>query len=164
MANPFVGEVRIFGFNFAPQNWANCDGSLMQISQNTVLFDLIGTTYGGDGRSTFALPDLRSRIPIHFNSQFVVGATGGTETVTVTQGQLPSHSHMLQASTTAATTTSPVNGVFAETPGLDVYATEDALVSSTTTGTGDSFPHDNMMPFVVVTYAIALFGVFPSQN
>jgi microcystin-dependent protein len=153
------------GWNFAPSGWAFCDGSLMAISQNTTLFTLIGTTYGGDGQSTFALPDLRGRLPIHQGNTFTIGQSLGTETVTLTTSQIPGHSHPLQASISGATAADPTGQTFAASS-LDVYVppTSVALTNDVTTSTGGGQSHDNRMPYLCITFVISLFGVFPSQN
>lgn len=169
MSSPFVGEIRMGGWNFAPSNWAFCDGSLMAISQNPTLFQLIGTIYGGDGQNTFALPDLRGRLPVHQGSasfgSFPIGLFAGTETVTLLTQQIPGHSHLLQASISGATSTDPTGQTFAASS-LDVYVPPTALASmnDVTTSTVGGQPHDNRMPYVCITFVISLFGVFPTQN
>ena len=172
MSNPFVGEIRMFGGNFAPVGWAFCDGSLLSIAENEVLFVLIGTTYGGDGQSTFALPDLRGRVPIHQGqgpglSNRTLGEITGTEAETITVNQLPAHSHALNASTAPANAgASPGNGVLATASATKLYGT----VSGGSTMSpqmlpvlGGSQPHNNMAPFLAVNFIISLFGIFPSQ-
>ncbi|BDI33581.1 tail Collar domain-containing protein [Capsulimonas corticalis] len=165
MSEPYIGEIRLVGFSFAPVGWAFCDGSLQSIAENTTLFQIIGTTYGGDGQNTFALPNLQGRVPIHQGNGFVIGQIAGSETVTLTSQQLPSHKHALAASTGAATSTSPANANLAAS-GIDVYISPTSPVSTTTSSTaaGGGQPHENMMPFTCINYIIALFGVFPSQN
>jgi microcystin-dependent protein len=163
MADPFIGEIRMFGGTFAPLGWAFCDGRLLPIDQNPALFTLIGTTYGGNGTTTFALPDLRGRLPLHFGSGFVQGQIAGTETVTLTAAQNPTHNHTVSAQTNANANT-PANGVY----GGGVTSIYRAAPSSTMNGamvrsTG-GLPHDNLMPFLVVNFIIALEGIFPSQN
>ena len=166
MATPFIGEIRLVGFNFAPQGWAFCDGSILPISGNDVLYILIGTTYGGDGVNTFALPDLRGRVPVHQGSGFVLGQAAGAETVTLTTNQLPSHSHVLQGSTDGGTSIDPTGNVLATTSTTKVYSapTSPVTMTSTTTSAGGSQPHNNMQPFLCASFIISLFGVFPSQN
>ncbi|MGY4396801.1 microcystin-dependent protein [Sphingomonas sp. UYAg733] len=180
MSQPFVGEIRMFGGNFAPAGWAHCDGSLQPISENETLFQLIGTTYGGDGQETFALPDLRGRLPIHQGagsglSNYVIGESAGTESVTLTLNQIPAHSHTLAASTTPATLPSPTNAVpgtvnpTASSYSMYVVPGTSTLVQAPMAATsispqGGSQPHENRMPALAVTYIISLFGVFPSQN
>jgi microcystin-dependent protein len=166
MSQPFIGEIRMFGGNFAPVNWAFCNGQTLAIAQYDALFALIGTTYGGDGQSTFNLPDLRGRVPIHQGSGFVIGQLAGSEAVTLITAQIPAHSHTVAALGTA-NATSPANAVYGGN-------TSDAIYTSNTPGTamnngvvssgGSSQPHDNMMPFGVVSFIICLNGIFPSQS
>jgi microcystin-dependent protein len=165
MANPFVGEIRMFGGNFAPQGWMTCDGQLLPISQNTALFALVGTTYGGDGVSTFALPDLRGRLPIHQGNGYIQGQNGGVETATLTLNQIPNHTHTLTGSTDAAASRSLTGNVPANStrPVYGTNATTTFAPSALTTA-GGSQPHDNNQPYLCVTFIIALDGVFPSQN
>jgi microcystin-dependent protein len=166
MSSPFIGEIRMFGGNFAPQGWAFCDGSLLPISENDALFNLIGTTYGGDGQSTFALPDLRSRIPLHVGPGFALGQSGGAETVTLTTSQIPAHTHVPQGNSGAGTQSSPGNGVWAQST-LDQFSSSAPTVSMAPAAlglNGGSQPHDNMMPFLAVNFILSLFGIFPSQT
>jgi microcystin-dependent protein len=166
---PFLGEIRLFGGNFAPRGWAMCNGQLLAISQNSALFALLGTTYGGDGQSTFALPDLRSRIPIHVGPGFAQGQVAGTESVSLTAQTLPAHSHIASAATNG-TTDSPVGGFPATDPAGNVAqfktnTTANATMNSAAIkNAGGGQPHANIQPILVVTYIIALEGVFPSQN
>jgi microcystin-dependent protein len=165
MSSPFVGEIRMFAGNFAPVGWAFCDGSLLSISQNPTLFQLIGTTYGGDGQTTFALPDLRSRVPVHVGPGFALGQTGGEETVTLTVSQLPAHSHVPQANGNAGTQSSPAGGVWAG--GVSRYtntAPSVGMAPAALGAAGGSQPHDNMVPFLVINFILSLFGTFPSQS
>jgi microcystin-dependent protein len=168
MAEPFVGEIRMFGGNFAPVDWALCNGQLMAISQNEALYTLIGTTYGGDGVQTFGLPDLQGRIPIHQGPGFIMGQKSGEETVTLNIQQIPTHSHAPQANTSATgndPTNSVVAGVATAPPSWFATGAPSLNLASNFLGTtGGSQPHDNMMPYLVVNFIIALFGVFPSQN
>jgi len=173
MGQPFVGEIRMFGGNFAPAGWAMCNGQTIPISQNDTLFTLIGTTYGGDGQETFQLPNLQSRIPIHMgqNQQtgttFTLGQAAGAETVTLTTQQLPNHNHALVASTGAATAASPKDNILAASPTISPFVKDIAgpqLVATAVQQTGGSQPHDNMMPYLVITFIISLFGIFPTQN
>jgi microcystin-dependent protein len=168
MSQPYVGEIRLFGGNFAPAGWMFCNGQLLPISQYDTLFNLIGTTYGGDGQTTFALPDLRGRVPVHQGAGFTLAQTGGTETVTLITAQLPAHSHPAVASSGAASQASPANGSWTANSTLKPYAAGSAatsLMAGTNVGPfGGSQPHDNMLPYVAVTYIISLFGVFPSQT
>lgn len=176
MSEPFVGEIRMVGFNFAPRGWAFCDGSLLAISQNDALFSLIGTIYGGDGVNTFALPDLRSRLPMHQGqgpglSSTVIGQRAGVETVTLTTPQIPSHSHAMQATSTAGTSSSPSGGYPAAVPGIAHYQNVAGGVPATTamnagaiTAAGGSQPHENRQPAQCVTFIMALFGIYPSRT
>ncbi len=173
MSEPFVGEIRMFAGNFAPRGWAFCDGQLLAVSQNDALFSLLGTIYGGDGRTTFGLPDLRGRIPIHAGhgpglSERRLGAKSGAETVTLTVNQMPSHTHTMQASTGAATETSPANNVTASDLAADLYFTAppavDAMALSAISHVGGSRSHTNLMPFLCVHFIVALFGIYPSRQ
>ena len=175
MASPFVAEIRIFGFNFAPTGWAMCDGQLMPISQNTALFSLLGTTYGGDGRSTFALPNLQGSAPMQQGqgaglSLRDLGETGGEETVTVLQTEMPSHSHAANADSGGGNANTPTGNVWAATviarQGVNVYgtaagATMNPLALSVA---GGSLPHNNLMPYLVLNFCIALQGVYPARS
>ncbi|HEY6621176.1 MAG TPA: tail fiber protein [Steroidobacteraceae bacterium] len=178
MSSPFIGEIRMFAGNFAPVGWAFCQGQLIPISENDVLFNLIGTTYGGDGQSTFALPNLSSRIPIHVGPGFVLGQSAGEESVTLTTNQIPSHSHPVRTATAAqgGGTGTPGGNIIADETGATVNpqphtytayvsnANQRALAPNSIQTAGGSQPHDNMVPFVVVNFIISLFGVFPSQS
>ena len=174
MSQPFVGEIRMFAGTFAPTGWAFCDGQLLAISQNETLFFLIGTTYGGDGQSTFALPDLRSRIPIHKGTNpatgtpVQIGEMGGVESVTLTVNQIPAHTHPLSASTNNATTANASGNVLAQTPSYTPYisgfAPNSPLDAAAVTPVGSSQPHDNFQPYLCISFIISLFGVFPSQT
>ena len=173
MGSPYVGEIRIFGGSFNPAGWAFCNGALTPISQNDALFNLIGTTYGGDGQSTFALPDLQGRIPLHSGTDpntgttFVIGEKAGVETVTLTASQIPGHNHAFLASTDVGTTGTPTGAVLAQNIQVKMYSQFPATVpmSAASVGIdGGSQPHENMMPFLVITFIISLFGVFPTQN
>jgi microcystin-dependent protein len=165
MSQPYVGEIRMFGGNFAPVGWMFCEGQLLPISEYDVLFNLIGTTYGGDGQNTFALPDLRGRLPIHFGSGFVQGQNGGAENVTLTTTQIPAHSHTVFATTNANTASLPGGNVLASGP--DIY---DQNKPGTTTmaaaigSVGGSQPHSNFQPYLCVSFILSLFGVYPSQS
>jgi|ERR1039458_1564360 microcystin-dependent protein len=170
MSQPYVGEIRLTGFNFTPVGWEFCNGQLLAIDQFTTLFELIGTTYGGDGQATFGLPDLQGRIPIHQGSGFTIGQRGGEETVTLTPPQIPSHAHAGQATSDAGSATSPANAVWAQTPQLayhePVLASDPSSVPMAPDSVqlvGGSQPHDNLMPFLTINFIISLFGVFPSQ-
>ena len=166
MAQPYVGELRMFAGNFAPAGWMFCEGQLLPISENETLFQLIGTTYGGDGQTTFALPDLRGRIPLHMGNNFVLAETGGVEQITLTVSQTPAHSHPVIASSGSANSKTPAGARFATAQG-DVYTssmTPTTMSPQSMTSTGGSQPHDNMMPFLCVSFIISLFGIFPSPT
>ncbi|MBI2729285.1 MAG: phage tail protein [Sphingobacteriales bacterium] len=168
MAQPYVGEIRMFAGNFAPAGWMFCDGQLLPISENETLFQLIGTTYGGDGQETFGLPDLRGRVPVHQGNSFILAETGGVEEVTLTVQQIPSHSHVPQANSGNGTSTDPANNFWAAQPSLLQYsATGSAninLAANTLAPTGGSQPHTNFQPYLCVEFIISLFGIFPSQT
>jgi microcystin-dependent protein len=166
MSNPFIGEIRMFGGNFAPVGWAFCNGALMAIDQNDALFQLIGTTYGGDGQSTFALPDLQSRVPVHVGPGFTLGQNAGMETVTLTSSQIPAHSHVPQANASAGAQSSPANGVWAQSTlnQFSAAAPSVTMAPQALGSSGGSQPHDNMVPFLVVNFILSLFGIFPSQT
>src|SRR5437879_7027152 len=171
MSQPFVGEIRMFAGNFAPASWMFCDGSVLPITGNETLFALIGTTYGGDGQTTFALPNLQSRVPVHFGTDtfgnnYTLAQTGGAETVTLTTSQIPAHSHVPQANTNAGTQTGPGGSVWANSSlgQFDNTNPPDSSMASQALGlAGGSQPHDNMVPFLAVNFIISLFGVFPTQ-
>jgi microcystin-dependent protein len=167
MAQPYVGEIRMFAGNFAPAGWMFCSGQLLPISEYETLFNLIGTTYGGDGQSTFALPNLQSRVPIHFGNGFTLAESGGVETVTLTTQQIPIHNHGMIASGDAADQITGNNGVVATPPSLSMYFTappDSSLNTNTMTSVGGSQPHDNLQPYGCLNYIISLFGIFPSQT
>ena len=156
----------MFGGNFAPVGWAFCNGALIPIAENETLFQLIGTTYGGDGQNTFALPNLQSRIPIHVGPGFVQGQSGGAETVTLTTSQIPAHGHVPQAFNDVGNQAGPGNGVWATSSPATQFSTAapSLVMSPDAMGvTGGSQPHDNMVPFLCVNFIISLFGIFPSQ-
>ena len=166
MAQPFVGEIRMFAGNFAPAGWMFCEGQLLPISENETLFVLIGTTYGGDGQSTFALPDLRGRIPIHQGNGFILAETGGVEQVTLTTQQMPIHKHELRASTGSGGP-NPGGSVLATSTAVDVYRESSAgvaMAAASMTGAGGSQPHTNFQPYLCVNFIISLFGIFPPPN
>lgn len=168
MSQPYVGEIRIFAGNFAPVGWAFCDGSLQAISQNETLFNLIGTTYGGDGQTTFALPDLRGRAPIHVGPGFALAQSGGVEEVTLTTNQIPAHAHtpLAAAGAPGNPANSPLNNVWSGwTGGQFTNATPSVAMDPAAIGSmGGSQPHDNMVPYLTINFIISLFGVFPSQT
>ena len=170
MANPFVGEIKVFAGNFAPQNWALCNGQLLSVAQNTALFSLIGTYYGGNGTTTFALPDLRGRAVVHQGGSAVIGQQAGAETVTLITTNLPSHSHAFNATNSAGTTATPSAGVALAAPpaGESIYNNSTsnpvALAPQAVGSSGGGTPHDNRQPYLGINYIIALFGIFPSRN
>jgi microcystin-dependent protein len=167
MATPFIGEIRLVGFNFAPIGWAECNGQLLSINDHDALFNLIGTTYGGDGQTTFALPDYRGRVAISQSSSFVIGQTGGVESVTLTPAHLPTHSHSMAASSAPGNSKSPQDKVYAQIPNATksdkLYgAPKDQQASNQMVSiVGGSQPHENRQPFLALKYIIALEGIFP---
>ncbi len=164
----FLGEIRLVPFNFAPQGWAFCAGQLLHINQNQALFSLLGTSYGGDGLTTFALPDLRGRVPVGAGqsatgTDYELGSTGGEESIKLTAAQLPAHSHRVRASTGASTTSNPSNGLPAN--GGAYTATRNTMMGADMIGrSGGGRPHDNRQPYVTLNYIIALQGIFPSSS
>ena len=167
MAEPFLSEVRIMSFGFAPRGWALCNGQLLPINQNQALFSLLGTTFGGDGRVNFALPDLRGRLPIHQGNGFILAETGGSEEVTLTSSQMPAHSHAALASSSIATERSPQNAVLAQATTFDAYQTTPgalAMAGQALSNAGGSQPHTNLQPYLCVNFIISLFGIFPSPT
>jgi microcystin-dependent protein len=166
MAQPYVGEIRMFAGNFAPAGWMLCQGQLLPISENETLFNLIGTTYGGDGQSTFALPDFRSRVPLHMGNGYILAQNGGIETVTLTLQQLPAHSHIPQADSEAATLADPDGKLWAASNNYSSYASGSGAAapmnSQSIAATGGSQAHDNQMPYLAINIIISLFGIFPS--
>jgi microcystin-dependent protein len=176
MASPFIGEIRLFGGNFAPLDWALCQGQIMSIAENSALFALVGTTYGGDGQQTFALPNLQGRVPVHqgtnpsTGTNFVIGQPAGTETVTLTVAQIPIHNHLVAANAGGANASSPSGQMIASgSSGPTWFAAAPAspqqfLAGNALATEGGNQPHDNMLPYLVVNFIIALVGIFPSQN
>lgn len=179
MGSPYVGEIRMCGFNFAPVNWAACNGQLLDISQFSTLYALIGTTYGGNGQTNFALPNLQSRIPMSQGqglglANYVIGQAAGTETVTLTTSTMPTHNHTLSASKNTVTTNLPTGNIFGAgsttSPGVAYFYTTASptatgtLLTQTVTNAGSSLPHENLMPLLCVNFIISLFGIFPSQS
>ncbi len=171
MPEPYVGEIRMFAGNFPPNGWMFCEGQTLPISENEVLFQLIGTTYGGDGEETFNLPNLASRVPIHMGTgpsgtTYQIGEMAGTEQETLTVQQIPSHSHPQIGTTAGATETVPTNNIFAQTSTVDVYVSgaNAALAPQACGPAGGSQPHENVQPFLCINFIISLFGVFPSQT
>jgi microcystin-dependent protein len=173
MSSPYVGEIRMFAGNFAPNGWMLCEGQLLPISENETLFNLIGTSYGGDGQSTFALPNLQSRVPVHVGTgggaTYQLGEQGGVESVTLTTNQIPIHSHVATCTDAAGNQATPAGGRWAASSDTAVnpYATaapDSSFNAQAISSTGGSQPHDNMLPFLCVNFIISLFGIFPSQN
>ncbi len=168
MTEPFLAEIRLMSFTFAPRGWALCDGQLLPINQNQALFSLLGTTYGGDGRVNFALPDLRGRAPIHFGNGHTLGERGGEQSHTLSVSELPAHTHALNASSAEADTPIPGNDLLARTRN-EIYAplsptNTSAMAPGTVANAGGSQAHSNMQPFLTISFCIALQGIFPSQN
>lgn len=172
MSEPFVGEIRMFAGNFAPRGWAFCDGQLLAVSQNDALFSLLGTIYGGDGRTTFGLPDLRGRLPIHAGhgpglSERRLGAKSGEEKVTLTVNQLPSHTHPFTVESASGTATNPNNEMISSSTAVRIYAPVAQSLSfnnEMVEATGGSRSHTNLMPFLCIHFIIALFGIYPSRH
>lgn len=163
MSNPFLSEIRIASFNFAPNGWAQCNGQLLPINQNQALFALLGTTYGGNGQTNFALPNLQGRVPIHFGQGFTLGQAGGELAHTLTTSELPAHTHQPNANSNLANQGSPSNNYWSGT-GSYTSTANVAMNSGGTLPTGGSQPHENRSPFLVLNFIIALQGIFPSQN
>ena len=172
MSEPFVGEIRMFAGNFAPRSWAFCDGQLLAVSQNDALFSLLGTIYGGDGRTTFGLPDLRGRIPIHAGSgpglsPRNLGAEGGSEKNTLTVNQLPPHTHAIKASSAAGTQNNPGGEFLGASPNVRLFRSgtpNSALNATSISNVGGNQSHSNLMPFLCIHFIIALFGIYPSRH
>jgi microcystin-dependent protein len=167
VAQPYVGEIRMFGGNFAPAGWMFCEGQLLPISENETLFQLIGTTYGGDGQSTFALPDLRGRIPIHQGNGFILAETGGAEEITITINTMASHTHALVANAGQGSTPNPATNLLAGSPNFRLYIEDNASLplSPTSIGpVGGSQPHENFQPYLCIDFIISLFGIYPSPT
>jgi microcystin-dependent protein len=167
MAQPYVGEIRMFAGNFPPAGWAFCDGQQLPISENETLFQLIGTTYGGDGQETFNLPDLRSRVPIHQGNGFILAETGGAEEITLTTNQIPSHSHPLQANTGQGNSPNVSGNLLATSSAVQVYresAANQNMNAQAISPVGGSQPHTNLQPYLCVSFIISLFGIFPSPT
>ena len=165
MAEPFLSEIRIFSFDFAPKGWALCNGQLLPINQNQALFSLLGTTFGGDGRVNFALPDLRGRTPIHVGSGHTLGERGGEQAHTLSIAELPTHTHVLQGKNANAVTNDPNGASFSNAAALYHTATTlTTLTPATVTNVGGSQAHLNMQPFLTLSFCIALQGIFPSPN
>jgi microcystin-dependent protein len=172
VGTPYIGEIRMFAGNFAPVGWEICQGQLLPISENDALFTLIGTTYGGDGENTFALPDLRGRLPVHQSNEYVMGQTFGVESVTLTTSQIPAHNHPLAgnsnptAGVVTATSTVPSGNVMGKTsrPIYSSSTSTAAMAEQAISAVGGSQPHDNLQPYLCINFIISLYGVFPSQS
>jgi microcystin-dependent protein len=169
MSEPFLAEIRILSFGFAPKGWALCNGQLLPINQNQALFALLGTTNGGNGQTTFALPDLRGRAPLHFGTETALGERAGAESVALAAPELPVHSHGVLADAEVATTSLPAAALLAKKPrfGASIYAAPQSLVElrgDAVATAGGGLPHENMQPFATLNFVIALQGIFPSQN
>jgi microcystin-dependent protein len=173
MGEPFVGEVRMFGGNFAPAGWAFCQGQLMPISENDTLFNLIGTIYGGDGQETFGLPDLQGRVPVHMgqgpgiSQTYQIGQVAGVESVTLNVNQIPIHNHAVVASNDLANSNSPNSSILAQSTQVLMYTQDTAnkfMAPTALSPAGGSQPHENMQPYLVISFIISLFGVYPSPN
>jgi microcystin-dependent protein len=167
MAEPFLAEIRIMSFNFAPQGWAMCNGQQLPINQNQPLFSLLGTMYGGNGQTTFALPDLRGNVPVHFGKSFTLGEKGGEQAHTLKGQEMPQHTHFGQVQKVNATTGNPKNNFLAGVPTFayrNNLSNMTQLLPATVTNYGGSQAHNNMQPFLTLTFCIALQGIFPSRN
>jgi microcystin-dependent protein len=168
MAQPYVGEIRMFAGSFQIAGWALCDGRPLPISENEILFQLIGTTYGGDGQSTFNLPDLQGRLPLHQGNGFILAETGGVESVTLTVAQIPSHSHPMLATETIADSPQPQDNIVGKSTTVDIFiggGNPGTPFSPQAVGAvGGSQPHENMQPYLCITFLISLFGIFPSPS
>lgn len=169
MAQPYIGEIRMFAGNFAPIGWMFCEGQLLPISEYETLFNLIGTTYGGDGQSTFALPDLRGRLPIHQGNGFILAETGGAEEITLTVSQIPAHTHPFLGNDAPGTGSNPAGATFARNASTDGYSTDSSggtinFPPQVVSSIGGSKSHTNFQPYLCVDFIISLFGIFPSPT
>ncbi|GED68181.1 tail Collar domain-containing protein [Brevibacillus reuszeri] len=165
MSEPFVGELRLFPINYAPRGWAFCDGQILQINQNQALYSLLGTTYGGDGRTTFALPDLRGKVPVHVSTSIPYGTSAGEASHTLTINEIPQHTHQVVASSANATATNPAGNTWAQV--AEPYAQANSLtqMNPAAIGTaGGSQAHNNMQPYLAMHFCIAVQGIYPSRN
>lgn len=167
MSDPYVGEIRMFAGNFAPAGWAFCDGALMSIAENEVLFQLIGTTFGGDGEQTYALPDLRGRVPIHNGNNYVLGESAGVESVTLTTQQMPAHTHAFGVANSTANSPNPGNNIVGLSTKIQAFYGDipsTAMNPSSLAPVGGNQPHGNIMPYLCINFIISLYGIFPSPN
>ena len=168
MSQPYIGEIRMFAGNFAPNGWLFCAGQTLAISDYDTLFNLIGTTYGGDGQETFALPNLQSRVPVHQGNGFTLSQMGGEEQITLSTAQMPAHTHALMATTNAGTSASPAGAVLAQTSGgINLYyegQSTDPMNNQAITPAGGSQPHTNLQPYLGMNFIISLFGIYPSPS
>lgn len=166
MAEPYLSEIRIFSFGFPPKGWALCNGQIMPINQNQALFSLLGTTFGGDGRVNFALPNLQSRVPLHAGNGFTLGQSGGESAHTISIQELPVHTHTVMASSKSPDSISPENNTWASNTGFNIYANNivDSMSSESIGRTGGSQAHENRPPFLTLNFCIALQGIFPTQS
>ncbi|WP_031530240.1 phage tail protein [Dyadobacter crusticola] len=168
MAQPYIGEIRMFAGNFAPVGWSFCEGQVLPIEENEALFQLIGTTYGGDGQSNFCLPDFRGRLPIHSGNGFNIGEPSGVEEVTLTSSQIPPHPHAFNASTSGAASAQPQNAVLANSSAVKMFMGDPpsaaAMSPVSIRPEGGSMPHTNFQPYLCVSFIISLFGIFPSPT
>lgn len=166
----YVGEIRMFAGNYAPQGWSLCNGQLVPIAENEMLFSLIGTTYGGDGQTNFALPNFQSRVVVQqgqnpiTGTNYMLGQMGGTESVTLSTSQLPAHTHLVKASSLTGTTPSPENAVWAKNIQYSTQLPNSTMKATSISSVGGNAPHDNVMPFLTISYIIALYGIYPSFN
>jgi len=166
MAEPFLGEIRLFSFNQIPSGWLPCNGQLLSIATNTALYSLLGATYGGDGRTTFALPNLQGKVPLHAGNQIAYGTTGGEAEHTLTVNEMPAHTHQITADASTTDKPSPKDNAWGAVKGKDIYAKNDnvAMNAAALSTTGQSTPHPNMQPFLSVSFCIATLGIFPSRE
>lgn len=167
MSDPFMAEIRIFSFSFPPRGWAQCDGQLLPISQNQALFSLLGATYGGDGITNFALPDLRGRVPISFSSNFALGSKDGDDSHILTAQEMPGHNHTVSGSSSNVDTPNPVGGIYGNARAnayMKAQPSDQAMHPNAAASAGESQPHPNMQPYLTLNYCIALMGIYPSRN
>ena len=165
-SDPFLSEIKIFSFNFAPQGWAMCNGQLLPINQNQALFSLLGTTYGGNGQTNFALPDLRSRVPMHFGSSLILGQRAGEEAHSISINEMPTHTHLVKGSSDNPTSGTPASNFFASNTSFSPYGTtaDVTMAPECVSNIGGNQPHENRSPFLALNCCIALQGIFPTQN